>query len=334
MKFGVSFYSYQDAFRTGKLDLEGCVAEVAKLGADGIELLPTQTPPCSYPKAEPAEIDAWHALMAKYGTRPVCLDSVIVVRSEVMGMKGLQGPHVGANLDEQIQLLRDEILLCHQLGFRFMRSPMLYGFDFPAIEAALPYAEQMDVNLGLEIHVPLQITGPEVAHYIDFIQRTGTKHASLIPDMAIFSRTLPVKLVEATLRAGADAGTVQQIVGAFEARQDMAALAETLRSDGRAEKCEALLGFAVRNVTSRPEELRQIYPYISHFHAKFYDVDEKLVEHGIAFDEVIPILQELGYEGYMNSEFEGQRIGDVSDPLDEVEQVRRQHAMIRAMLQV
>lgn len=67
---GVSFYSYQNAYRAGRLDMEGMVAEVASLGCDGVELVPIMTPPTSYPRATEAELDAWHALMEKYHTRP------------------------------------------------------------------------------------------------------------------------------------------------------------------------------------------------------------------------------------------------------------------------
>ncbi len=42
IKRSVSLYSYQEAFFTGKLDLEGCIRESAKAGATGIELLAEQ----------------------------------------------------------------------------------------------------------------------------------------------------------------------------------------------------------------------------------------------------------------------------------------------------
>ena len=63
---GVSFYSYQVAYREGRLDMEGMVAEVKKLGCDGIELVPVMTPPTSYPKATEAEIAAWHEQRGLY----------------------------------------------------------------------------------------------------------------------------------------------------------------------------------------------------------------------------------------------------------------------------
>ena len=83
VKRGVSLYSYQQAYYTGKLDLEGCVrTAVETTGAKGIELIYEQMPIDRYPDAIYPEItdrgvSYWKDLMAKYGTVPVCMDSFI-----------------------------------------------------------------------------------------------------------------------------------------------------------------------------------------------------------------------------------------------------------------
>ncbi len=330
IKQGVSFYSYQVAYREGRLDMEGMVAEVARLGCDGVELVPVMTPPTSYPKATEAEIAAWHELMARYGTTPTCFDSIIVVSPD--WNRGDIPAHPGAGFDEQVQLMQDELQLAHQLGFTILRIPVGYGVRMDVIEHVLPLAEELNINLGLEIHVPMTITGEKVQSYLEFIDRTGTKHASLIPDMAIFATSLPRCLQRKALAEGAAPETVQAIVQAYEARQDMAAVAEELRSKGVG-AAEELLAFAVRNVPSRVEDLPAIIPYISHFHGKFYDMDADCREHGIRFDEVVPILQKAGWSGYINSEYEGQRFHAPDDPVDEIEQVRRQHVLVSRLLE-
>ena len=321
IKQGVSFYSYQNAYRAGQLDLEGCVREVARLGCDGVELVPIMTPPCSYPVATEAEIAAWRELMQKYGTRPTCLDSIIAVGADAK----IPFAHPGADYDEQVQLMQDELTLCHQLGFYLMRIPVGYGVRMDVIEHVLPMAEELGITLGLEIHVPMTITGEKVQSYLEFIARTGTKFACLIPDMAIFATALPTRLVDKTLRAGADAAATERICAHYAAGESL----DGLDAPG----CEELLAFARRNVPSRVEELPDILPYVGHFHAKFYDVDETLTEHGIRFDRVVPLLQKAGWDGYLNSEFEGQRMYPQGETCDEIEQVRRQHAMVQKLLE-
>ncbi len=334
---GVSFYSYQNAYRSGRMTMEDMVAEVAALGCDGVELVPVMTPPCSYPKALPEEIDAWYELMARYNTRPVCLDSIIV--TDPAWLRGPAGPnvHLGAALDEQVRLMKDELLLCRQLGFPIMRVPVLYGISIDAIEQVVPVAEEYGIKMGLEVHVPMTIKGERVQRYLEMVDRTGTKNAGLIPDMAIFATTLPVRLVNKVLQEGADPEIVDRIVRSYENKADMEALGEELRngifqSSEAAAKCEELLAFGIRNVTSSIADLEEVLDKVIHFHAKFYDVDENLIEHGIRFDEVVPMLVRKGYDGYLNSEYEGQRMYPAGEEANEIEQVRRQHWMVDALI--
>jgi len=315
---GVSFYSYQSAYRQGKIDLEGMVAQVQALGCDGVELVPPQTPPIAYPNPTLAQIEAWFSLMEKYGTKPICWDTMIFP--------------VDGDFDHQREQLVEELRLCHAMGFPIMRipvGPFGRGLRVDVVESVLPLAEELDVNLGQEIHAPFTISGERVQQQIDFIQRTGTKHASLIPDMAIFATALPPCLGRKVLAAGADKELVEAIFAAFAAGEDMGKFAKGLSNIGPAEE---LLTFAVNNMPSKRTELLEILPYVSHFHGKFYEIDENLTEPGVRFDEVVPILVRANWEGYINSEFEGQRYHGPDDPVDEIEQVRRQHKLVERLI--
>ncbi len=323
IKQGVSLYSYQTAYRNGTMDLEAMAAEIAHLGCDGIELLPTQTHICSYPRATEAEIAAWQELMARYSLQPTCFDTVIVPKN--------------TDFQDQLQLMKDELLLCHQLGFPIMRipiGPFGRGLRQDVVEASLPYAEELDVNLGQEIHAPFTIRGARVQSHLDFIARTGTKHASLIPDMAIFATALPERLLRKTLAQGGDPALVQAIAGAFAARVDMHSFSAALRAEqpGMGQAVDAMLTHAVNNTPSTVAELSEILPYVSHFHGKFYEISEDLTDAAVRWDEVIPLLCRAGWNGYINSEYEGQRMYLPGEVPDEVEQVRRQHRMVDRLI--
>jgi sugar phosphate isomerase/epimerase len=60
--------------------------------------------------------------------------------------------------------------------------------------------------------------------------------------------------------------------------------------------------------------------------AKFHHIDSQLVDQHIPWDSVVPMLKKAGYTGYLSSEYEGAR-----DPWASLEQVRRQHALIRKL---
>ncbi len=314
LKRGVSFYSYQNEWNAGRMDLEACVRAVAELGADGIELLAVQTPPTTYPNPTPAEGEAWWALMEKYHTKPVCFDSLI--RAQDM------------TLEEQTCRMRDEITYCKELGFHIMRSPMLYGLSRDAIERNMDYAAQCDVNISIEVHVPMVLGGPEVETYLEWAERIGTKHAGIIPDAAIFSVKLPAPLLRCARLHGAEQEEIEAVEAAFAAKLPLDELGGKLPERHRTQGLEELLRWATRCKTCPPEQMRDFAPYITHVHGKFYEVDETGVERGIPYDRIVKTLKEIGYTGYLNSEFEGQKVNAPEDPIDELEQVRRQHRML------
>jgi sugar phosphate isomerase/epimerase len=72
------------------------------------------------------------------------------------------------------------------------------------------------------------------------------------------------------------------------------------------------------------EDLADVIQYVPFIQAKFHHIDENLHDHHIPWEKVIPMLKKLGYTGYLSSEYEG-----IRDPWLAIEQVRRQHCLIR-----
>jgi hypothetical protein len=73
-------------------------------------------------------------------------------------------------------------------------------------------------------------------------------------------------------------------------------------------------------------------PYIFHIHAKFYEMLDDGTEYSIPYEKIIPVLIQGGFDGYLSSEYEGNRHIQDALPVDSIEQVRRQHAMFRRLL--
>lgn len=99
---------------------------------------------------------------------------------------------------------------------------------------------------------------------------------------------------------------------------------------------------AIHEPISKPEDLREIIPYIVSIHGKFYDMTEIPGRPGcyeelcIDYENPIKVLKECGYDGYIDSEYEGQR--DQQDRgyeflPDETEQVRRHHEMLKRLIE-
>ena len=320
IKRGVSLYSYQEEYFLGKLTLEQCIAEAAKIGAYGIESLAEQMMP-GFPNLPDAFYAQWHEWMARYGTVPVCHDMFLDTKR-----------YKGRLLTEEecVQSVIRDLKHAARLGCKVMRVLVFVSPEL--LEKCLPHAEQYDVKMGIEVHAPWHFDHPWIARHVEMIQRTGTRHAGFVPDMGIFTKRLPRVMRDRAERNGADPRILDYVCDAYE----HGVLAEYIVAEARNMGGKPIdIGFAEaarHNVYSQPRRLLEFMPYIFHIHAKFYEMLDNGTEYSIPYDKIISVLLQGGYEGYLSSEYEGNRHIQDAYPVDSIEQVRRQHAMFRRLL--
>ena len=103
-----------------------------------------------------------------------------------------------------------------------------------------------------------------------------------------------------------------------------------------------VMGQALLLSRTKAADLKDLMPYITHFHGKFYNMSEIPGEPGhyqdISVDYETPIrfLKENGYEGYINTEYEGQRRFQdrgIEDLISEVDQVRKHQEMLKRLIE-
>ena len=75
-----------------------------------------------------------------------------------------------------------------------------------------------------------------------------------------------------------------------------------------------------------PADFLTIAQYVVFIQAKFHAIDDTLADANIPWETIVPMLKQAGYQGYLSAEYEGDRA-----PWRAVEQVRRQHALIRKL---
>ena len=79
-----------------------------------------------------------------------------------------------------------------------------------------------------------------------------------------------------------------------------------------------------------PEDIIPLLPYIYCCHAKFNHMSDEFEETTIPYPEIVKIMQEHGWDGYLLSEYEG---ADKYDPGYEVGQtLRKQHIMLKNII--
>ncbi len=322
IKRGVSLYSYQNETFQERMTLEDCIRTSAELGAHGIEIIGEQTF-WGWPEVgvEEAAIENWHRLIAKYGCTPVSHDFML----DYKRYKGRLMP-----FDEQVASVKNDIDFGARLGMKYIRS--LVSVAPEVLVEAAPYAEEKDIKILIEVHAPLHFDHPWIIRHAEAFEKSGSDALGFLPDMGMFLHRFPRVWKEKFMRVGVPQNIADYIEKAYEDRvlseyvildvQQMGgtgpaiAMAETLRHNGAFE----------------PKRMLDYMGRIHNVHGKFYEMTEDYLEPSIPYDEIVAVLQKGGYDGYICSEYEGNRwIEDAEEP-DSVEQVRRQQVMLANLL--
>jgi len=324
---GISIYSFQEKYYRGEMSLADCLATAAGMGVKGFEMLSDQMIP-GYPSIKynlSAEfLDSWRGWLSKYAIQPIAFD----VYGETKLYK-----HRAVTHAELLSELRELLKTAVALGFKIMR--LTFHLPIEVIEQLIPYAEEAGVRLALEVHAPHLLTGEWVQRNMELVLRKNTRNLGLMPDLGIFCWNIPHLVIDEALREGATPEIVDYLKGVYHQRPMPADLDEKLTAMG-ANDADRWLALRVKIgvwTWHDPRNLLTYMPYTFHIHGKFYEINKELVEPEVAYGEIMPILIQGGYKGYIMSEYEGQRLTHGVDMgYDEVEQVRRHQAMLARYL--
>ena len=341
IKRGVSTYSYQQAAFFGEMNYKDMIVEMHdNLNCKGIEII-SMNVIRDYPFPSREWVADWLSTIDRYDMHPVNIDSFL----DTMRFRD----HV-MNYGEAAANIKRDIKLAAELGFKILRC--MSGLPTEVLERCLETAAKYDVRMAWEIHAPLPIRpttqkinkfreGCEnaVTETLEFIERTGTKHVGFIPDFGIFCDGPYLGAVEAMLRRLSKrdpllAGELTEILKNCPRTNDFSRIVTERYSD-RLEPGE--LRAVSYQTCAQPEDLELVLPYVWSIHGKAHNMVEipdkpgHYHEPATMYKEVFDVLKKNNWDGYIDTEFEGQAAyGDLPKEqfLDEVEQVRRHHRMM------
>ena len=342
IKRGVSSYSYQNLIFNNKMDHRDFIRTVREdLGCDGIELI-DETFIDNYPfLSEEFEYD-WKNTIARYNMKSVTMDiylDVLQFRDHVM------------NYAEGVERLKRDLKIAARLGFENVRC--LSAVPTEIIEACVPYAEEVGVRIGQEIHAPMPLVVREdtvnrlhfhapitqVDRLLEVIDRTGSKYVGFVPDMGLFQHSL-TPIMYAHARRVCPVPEAVDFLVENKGKMPDAELKDKITELYGAAAVESMSRQVSTQGSAKPEELLKVIPYTLSIHGKFYEMVEDPTKPGGYYDpsidyaEVFKFLKEGGFDGYIDSELEGYLYdNDLPDDqmIDEREQVRRQHEMWKAL---
>ena len=318
IKLGVTLFSFTAEYAKGNLSFEDCVRTAAEIGAKGYEIVATQMIP-SYPYVSDEFSGLVQACSQKYGIKPICYSA-----NQDRGMIP------GRNLTEA-ELLASAIIdlkSAHKLGCEIMRVQYLLSPN--VLRKLATYAEEYGIKVGVEIHNPETPTTPIVKEYIKVIQESGSKFIGLIPDFGCFATRPNKPHWDAALAAGAKS---EHLELAAQLRYDDIPKEEAKKKLIEAGAggqvfgaLEGMYGFVQFRREPDLEGLKNIIPYCFHFHGKFHCMLENGTEASIPYNEILPVIQNSDFEGFIVSEYEAN--------FEAVDMVKRHIAMEKRILGV
>ena len=327
IKTCVSLYSLQSEYMNKRMTLEDMFAFLHDNKVDGVEFLPDQMMHGA-PEPEEETLLLWNRLCEQYGIRPVIAD--VFLNTNLYENRTL-------TKKECVDLLIKEIKLAHRLGMKMIR---LVSFT-PAfvLEPLLPYCEKYDVKMALEIHAGLSFDKQKTKDYIKEMKRLNSQYIGLVIDTGIFCKREPrvmenycralgtseepIRIVHQLYANGGDGRSVYGSDGAF---------IPELQSVLKNEADHMYAHFADGYENEQLSVLDEYMPYIFHVHFKLFEMTDD-GEYSMDYKEILQYLHDHDYDGYVSTEYEGNRWTIPGKPTVEKEQVIKHQQYIRQCLE-
>lgn len=371
IKRGVDFYSYQQAQFFGQMNLEQQMKEAASIeGVTGIEMLDEQA--LHYPDPSPEFVDQWYEWLAKYKLEPVTLDvfgDVLQFRDHVMSIHELGErlmhdvrlahrlgfKYVRTLATTPLEVMALAVPVAEELGMRIgkeIHAPIPLNGQY--VKEIVDYVDKTGTKAlgivpdwGIFAYRPSEVT-------LDWYVRQGAKRKTcdLVDKLCMDTYTGKSDILSNIDLSLYSAGNVESFFHSYlnnrKVPQELIPvfqMMEALVKDNVKDYTDIdfeVMGQALLLSRANPDNLRKLMPYIVNFHSKFYNMSEvpghpgEYEDKSIDYAGPIQVLKEVGYDGYINTEYEGQRRFQdrgVEDLIDEADQVRKHQGMMKRLIE-
>lgn len=327
IKTCVSLYSLQDEYLNHRMDLADCMRYVKECGAQGVEILPDQmikgTP-------EPSEeaLEQWRSSLKETGLTPVISD--VFLNTNLYKNRTLTHR-------ECIDLLVKEIRLADRMGIRLIR--LVSMVPWWVLEPLLPYCEQYDVAVALEVHAGMAFDEPATLSYIEEMKRLNSRYIGLVIDTGIFCRRFPrvVRAYESSV--GSSPVMFDFIESTFTETSDFHQYMKKAgwkfppEIDAQLNDHDRMMAHIMDGYENYPYEvLDDLLLFIKHFHFKMFEMTEEGPEYSMDYKSLLQYLHDHDWEGYVSTEYEGNRFTLAGMSMQEKRQVAMQQAYLQACL--
>lgn len=316
VKFGISLYSWADSFSHKGMTMDGMLKASREIGYTGISIVAAQHAE-EYPNISDKWLYNFRDLMAKHNLDPVMWEGYID-----MGMRHDRD----LNEEEIMEFTFNDMLYAKKAGFSQMKTQ--HSISPATLVKMLPICRDLDMKLTIEMHYPHHMNVPIWHEYIAaFTDPKNDGYLGVVPDFSVWQFT-PHTL---HIRQGIDEG----------ARPDIFAEIIRLMREGKGEEeiFSTVPGMSAveRKYTEEfchkfghpapLSDLKELLKYTTCIHGKYYYIDETGIDPSISFADLMPIIRESDYDGYVLSEYEGHHY--YIDGIDDYEQNRLGYELMK-----
>lgn len=321
-KVGCTLFCLGSEYLRGELDLEGCIRTAAEIGADGYEIVATQMIP-TYPYVTDEVAGFFRRMTEKYGIAPV---------SYAANMDCGMRKDRDLTEDEMLAMAINDLKSAKKLGCTVMREQYLMSPQ--AMVRLAPYAEDYGIKVGIEIHNPDSPISPAIMAYREAYEKCGSKYIGFIPDFGCFATAPNKPKWDKAFALGVPEKVLQTITEMkYAGASQEEAIEKTAEMMGgnpgpAMDFIAGAYGFVQFKKTCKPEldGLKEIIPISFEMHGKCHYVDENLHEPAIPYEEIIPVIANSDFDGYIMTEYEDE--GGYSG----IEMTKRHMAMVRRLV--
>jgi sugar phosphate isomerase/epimerase len=314
VKLGVRLFSFRNIY-----PLEEAFQKIRDMGCDAFDITASQTVP-GYPWPTDEYVKYFVDSYNKLGLKFISYDGNIDI--------GIRSDRQ-LNDDEMFSYALNDVMYANKFGAKIHR--VQWHLKPAMLEKLAPYCELFGIKAGIEIHSPLRPSSPVVQEYIEMLKRVQSPWIGLIPDFGAFADRYSKVAVESALKKGTSQDKMNYLIDAIYAGVPLPKAKQTFIKMGADEKDLRVLSSMYHRGFSKPDfdGLKTIMPYSIHFHGKFYQFDEDGYDANIPVRELLTIIKESGFDGYITSEYEGHMDQSDADP---AEMVDKQLKLYRSIL--
>lgn len=309
IRLGVTLYSFNAEYYSYKYSLEDCMERVGSLGpGQGVEIVGPQMIR-GFPDLSAEFEHRFKQLLERHDLRPTVYGGYC----DAQRATGRWPDH-----GEQAEYLQRQVRAAARLGFPIIRLQP----NEVVLTDLVPFAEHHDVKIGLEIHAPRRIE--DIGPLIERVERVDSPYLGFVPDCGTFCHSCAQVCVDKFLELGVPESLVETILALWQEQTspaEMQAEVTRLGGDEYAHLMASETGIYFGH--SEPRAMLDIMPRILHVHGKFYDIADNGMDSAVRFPEVLDVLDEGGFDGYISCEYEGHHWYPARDVLGQIKTLQR-----------